>query len=155
MNGGKRACGLFVACLPFVASACGNLPSQSNPTCSWTSQPPGNADTICRESFHTLTQIARAEVRGDNKTVHALVSNRSVAARIIDFGKRERARGLKELHVVPSLTLGSLQTSNQTGVGFHLGGKRVHGNFEGSETVYVLIRRGKAVIVLDQPGQEW
>jgi hypothetical protein len=145
----------YFAFVPVLIAACGGYPSQSNPTCSWTSQPPGNADAICKETFRTLTKVAQAEAKGDFKTIHTLVSNPSVAARIIDFGNSERAQGLKELHVVPSLTLGSLQTSDRTGVGFHLGGRRVHGSFEGTETVYMQIRGGRAVIVLDQPNEEW
>jgi hypothetical protein len=155
VNGGTCARIFLVAWLAGLISACGAYPSQTNPTCSWTSQPPGNADAICKETFMTLTMVVKAEERGDSRAVRDLVTNPLVAARIIDFGSTQRAKGLRELHVVPSLTLGSLPGPNQTGVGFQLGGHGKNGNFEGSETVYVRIKAGRAVIVADQPNQEW
>jgi hypothetical protein len=138
-------------------SGCGlisGLPSQANPTCSWTSQVPKNEDAICRTVFRTMQAITRAEQRGDDRTIRRLVPNPVVAERIIDFGRQKRREGLHGIHASPSLTLGA-SVNATLGVGVQIVGQSGSGKFSVPETVYVRFRIGAAYVVNDQPEEEW
>jgi hypothetical protein len=131
-----------------------SYPSQTRPTCSWTSQPPSNADALCNAVFHTLRSLADAEERGDDATVRRLVTNPAVAHRIIAYGRTLRAAGVQNLHIVPSFTLGRVP-GGYLGAGFFILGKTRHGTSEGKENVYLHFRGETAIVVRDQPAQEW
>jgi hypothetical protein len=142
--------------LPLVTSACGlpGLPSQNDPTCSWTSAIPANHDRVCKTTFETLSALVRADVRGDWATIHRLVPTASVAHKIVVFGQQERAQRIIYLHVVPTLTLGAVR-GGLLGVGFNITGKTHEGNVQAPQSLYLRLRRGRALVVQDQPDQEW
>jgi hypothetical protein len=130
------------------------LPSQANPTCSWTSEPPKDEDAVCRTVFRTLQALTRAEEHGDDATIRRLVPAATVASRIIAFGSQNRRDGLKFLYSSPSLTLGA-SVNHTLGVVLHVVGESRAGKFSDPESVFVRLRGGTAYVVADQPEQEW
>ncbi len=143
--------------LALSLAGCGlfsGLPSQSNPTCSWTSEPPRNADAVCRTVFRTMQALTRAEAHGDDAAVRRLVPAPAVAGRIIAFGRDQRRHGLRFLRPSPSMTLGA--SANHTlGVGLRVVGQSGAGKISVPESVFVRLRGGTAYVVDDQPEQEW
>lgn len=142
-------------------SGCGiaGIPSQQRPACSWGTQIPSNADALCTVAFKTLSTLVRDEVRGNDRAIHLLVSNATVARRIIVFGRDQRANHIIFLHVVPSITLATTQ-QGLLGAGFFIVGKTHSGKISAPETVYmrvyhVGVAASRAVVVEDQPDQEW
>jgi hypothetical protein len=130
------------------------LPSQSNPTCSWTSQVPRDQVSVCRSVYRTLQALTRAELRGDDHAIRRLVTNPVVANRIIAFGRQQRAAGLHDIHPSPSLTLGA-SVDNTLGVGAQIVGHTSSGKFSVPETIYTRLKGGTAYVVNDQPEEEW
>jgi len=146
-----------VVALSLLSAGCGlinGIPSQTHPSCSWTTQVPSNADSVCNTVFATLRALTEAEFRGDQRTIHRLVPKAAVAARIVDFGRRKRREGLRSLRPTPSLTLGA-SAHGTLGVGAQVVGQTRGGSFRVPETVYVRVRDGTAYVVDDQPEQEW
>jgi hypothetical protein len=141
--GGMAGCGLF-----------GTLPSQNNPTCSWTSEPPKDSAAFCQTVFRTLQALTGAELHGDDRTIHRLVTKPAVAARIILFGRQKRHDGLRFLRPSPSVTLGA-SVNNTTGVHLEVVGQTGSGKVAAPETVYVRLHAGTAYVVDDQPEEEW
>ena len=130
-----------------------SLPSQHNPTCSWSSSPPANADALCTTSFDTLTKIVQAVQKGDNQAIKTIVTNPSVAARIMAYSRTQRVAHARRLHVVPSFTL---ETSGDLlGAGFYVLGKNDSGNVNSPETLYLKVKGRSATVVEDQPNQDW
>lgn len=130
------------------------LPSQQHPVCSWASQPPVDADRVCSQTFSTLTSLVAGERRGDNGTVYKLVSSPVIARRIINFGAEQRANRVTNLHVVPDLTL-AITPRGYVGAGFYILGKGRKGQVNAPQTIYLKLRHGRAVVVGDQPNQDW
>ena len=147
---------LSLAVLLLLVSGCfpARYPTQNKPVCSWSSQPPDNADALCSTVFRTLRTVVRAQVTGDDRTVRRLVTSRRVSGRIIAFGRILRANGARGVHIVPSITL-AVVSLGRIGAGFYVLGKDRHGRIKKPETVYLRVREGRAVIVGDQPRQEW
>lgn len=131
-----------------------SLPTQRQPICSWGSQPPGNAATLCREVFSTLRALAQADFTGNTATVRRLVPNRAVARRIIRYGIMQRRNGVRVLHVVPSIALDNVRPGH-VGAGFYLLSESRVGRGSTAETVYLRVRHGHALVVADQPAQDW
>jgi len=146
----------MLAVLPIGMAACtiAGLPSQQHPSCSWSTQPPSNAGALCTIAFNTLTQIVQATEHGDNAAIRRVVTNPTVARRIIAFGTSQRASHAHELHVVPSFTL-EITSQGYLGAGFYLLGKNDGGNVNSQNTVYMRVKRGRATVVEDPPGQDW
>jgi hypothetical protein len=131
-----------------------HLPSQGNPTCSWGSEVPANAQKLCGITFTTLSLVARAELRGDTRTIRRVVTNRDVAGRILAHTSDLHRVGVRTLHVVPSLTL-STTAQGYVGAGFYLLGTSKQGRIKSPQTVYLRVARGSATIVGDQSDQQW
>lgn len=131
-----------------------SLPTQRKPICSWGSQPPGNAAALCREVFSTLSGLAQADFTGNTGTVRRLVPNRAVARRIIQYGVMQRRNGVRVLHVVPSIALDNVRPG-RVGAGFYLLSESRAGRGSTAETLYLRVRHGHALVVADQPGQDW
>lgn len=144
-----------LAILPFFLCGClaGSIPSQSKPSCSWSSTPPSNAGSLCQRVFRTLADVVRAERRGDNATIRRIAAP-PIAGRIIAHGRGLRRQGILDLHVVPSITLETLD-SGEIGAGFYLQGKTRAGKVHQPETVYLDVGSRRARILHDQPLQEW
>lgn len=145
------------ACLLTVGlSGCLGLsvPTQRHPICSWGSQPPANAGAVCSEAFATLSAVTRADFKGNARSVRRLVPNRTVARRIIKFGIAQRQGGVRVLHVVPSIALDVVRPG-YIGAGFYLLSESRAGKGSLQETVYLRVRHGRALVVADQPGQDW
>lgn len=143
--------------LALTLGGCGlvsGLPSQSNPTCSWTSQPPANADAVCRTVFRTMQALTKAEQHGDDAVIRRLVPEPVVAGRIIAFGRAQRRHGLRFLRPSPSMTLGA-SSKHTLGVGVEVVGQSAAGKIAVPESVFVRLRGGTAYVVGDQPEQEW
>lgn len=147
---------LLAPLLIFGLSGClgVSLPTQKQPVCSWSSRPPSSANVLCRLTFTTLQSVAAAELKGNDCGIHHLVSNKSVATRIIQYGRSERQNGLQWLHVVPSITLDDVRPG-YVGAGFYILGKSRLGRISAPETLYLRVHDGKAVVIADQPAQEW
>lgn len=146
-----------VGAITLLCAGCGllgGLPSQSHPSCSWTTQPPNNPDSVCATVFSTLRMLALADLNGDDATIHRLVTSPAVARRIIAFGRDERRLGLHSLHVTPSLTLGA-SVNRTLGVGLQLVGQTRGGSLRAPQTIYVRLHGDSATVVDDQPEQEW
>ena len=47
------------------------MPTQNDPTCSWTSAPPANHDALCRIVYRTLNGIARAELHDNPRAIRS------------------------------------------------------------------------------------
>jgi hypothetical protein len=143
-----------VIALLLLATAClGQVPTGTDPSCSWTSDVPGNADSTCRQVYATLQSIARAEQRGDTATIHRLVPVHAVAARIITYGARLRARSVRDLHVRASLTLDALEKPF-VGASFDLLGKTRDGRLTAQEVVSLRLQHGQAFVVRDVPFED-
>lgn len=150
-----RRAALLIALLSLAAGCIvPGVPTQQQPSCSWSSQPPDNADQLCRQIFRTLSLVARAEVRHDDSTVRRLVTQPAAAARIIAYGAQLSRQKVRSFHVVPSMTL--LDTGGgRVGAAFFLQGQTSQGRLRAQETVYLRQRHGTQVIIADQPGHEW
>ncbi len=133
--------------------ALASLPSQENPTCSWSSSPPANADALCATAFDTLTKVVHAVQKGDKATIRTIVTNPTVAARILTYSRSQRALHARSLHVVPSFTLDI--AGGLLGAGFYVLGKNDSGNVNSPETLYLRVHGQMARIVEDQPNQDW
>lgn len=131
-----------------------SLPTQQQPICSWNNLPPKNAGALCAETFKTLRALAGTEMKGDDRVVHRLVHNQTVAQRIIKYGRDERSNGLKWIHVVPSIEIDNVRPG-YVGAGFYLVGIDGSGKINDPETLYLHVRHGSTVVVGDQPGQNW
>jgi hypothetical protein len=146
---------LALALLPLLTGCFSeDLPTQSNPTCSWSSSPPANSDALCRSAFTTIRGLAEASKRGDNAAIHRLVADQQAAGRIIRYSRQIRQDKVLWLHAVPSFTL--RQTPDgYLGAGFYLLGKTERDRIKAPQTLVLRVRAGKAVVVADQGGQEW
>jgi hypothetical protein len=101
-----------------------------------------------------LQAIARAEQSGDDSAIRSLVRSRSVADKIIAYGRQVRARAVRSLHIAPSLTIGPMTHSTDEVV-FSLVGRTNGGRITAPQQVYVLVGRGTPIVVGDQPGEAW
>jgi len=153
-TGARAAAGL--ALIPLLLGGCAlvQYPSQARPICSWASTPPRGAGALCTTTFRTLKTLASSEARGDNASIRRLVADSKVARRIIAYGATARGERAYNLHIVPSLTLDT-SLPGLVGAAFDLAAQGRLGQIHVSETVYLRIRRGTAVVVHDQPGEEW
>jgi hypothetical protein len=131
-----------------------SLATQHHPICSWSSQPPANAGTLCKETFRTLRALARADFKGNTAAIRQLVPNRTVAHRVIQYGVMQRRQNVRVLHVVPSIALDSVRPG-YVGAGFYLLSESSSGRGSNPETLYLRVRHGRALVVADQPGQDW
>lgn len=131
-----------------------SLPTQRHPICSWGSRPPANASAVCSEAFATLSAVTQADLNGNTRKIRELVPNRAVARRIIQFGAAQRRAGAHVLHVVPSIALDDVRPG-YFGAGFYLLSESRAGKGSLQETVYLRVRHGRALVVADQPGQDW
>jgi hypothetical protein len=152
----SRRLGLGLALAPALLCGClpNSIPSQSHPSCSWTSEPPANADSVCLSTFHTLRAVLNAAIRGDETTLSHLVPAPTVRRRIAVFGATVRHKGNISVHITPSFTLATVRNHN-LGAEFNIVGKTHHGDVKAPQTVYLASRGGSNVIVQDQPMQEW
>lgn len=131
-----------------------SIPTQRDPSCSWDSTVPANAASICTAVYDTLNSVARAEERGNTSLTAHLVSNVSTRSRILAHGRSLRAQKVQGLHVVPSITLDQI-SPHVVGAGFYLNGNVAGGRVNAPLTVELRVHAGQAVIINDQPGQEW
>jgi hypothetical protein len=129
-----------------------SLPSTQTPSCSWDSRVPANSASICSAVYRTLNTVAHAQQMGDNRTVARLATKPSVRKRLIAYGRTIRAQGAQNLHVVPSLTLTRIRR-HLFGAGFYLNVRG--GRTNAPETMELRVEGPHAVIINDQPGQEW
>lgn len=129
-----------------------SLPSAATPSCSWDSRVPANSAAICTAVFRTLNTVAAAVQSGDNATIARLVRKDSVRKRLVSYGRTLRLQHVKGLHVVPSLTLDAIRP-HLVGAGFYLSVRGGHAN--APQTVELHVAGSRAVIINDQPGQEW
>lgn len=130
------------------------VPSQSDPSCSWTSQLPSNADAVCVSTFHTLRAVLNAAIRGDETTLRRFVPDAVIRHRIVAFGASVRHRGDISVHITPSFTL-SRMPRGILGAEFNIVGHTHHGDVKAPQTVYLARRGGSTIIIQDQPMQEW
>lgn len=144
----------FAVGMTVLLTGCLNvsLPSTGKPSCSWDSYVPPNAATICSEVYQTLNAVAHAEQTRDDRTINRLVTRASVRKRLIDYGRAIRSQNARGLHVVPSLTL-TLIHPNVFGAGFFLNVRG--GRTNAPETMELRVIGSQALIINDQPGQEW
>ncbi len=130
------------------------LPTRQNPSCSWDSTVPSNASAICSAVYSTLNTVAHAEETGNRATMNRLIVNVAVRRRIMAHGRALRAQHVQNLHVVPSFTLAQIHAKT-FGAGFYLNGDIRGGRVNAPLTVELRVEGKRAVIVNDQPGQEW
>lgn len=131
-----------------------SVPSQAHPDCSWSTSPPGNQKSLCAQTFRTLRALAQAAASGNDSTVRRLVPNASVARRIIAYGRDQRRQGLQWMHIDPSIAMGTV-SGGRVGAGFYIIGRSGAGKISAPETLYLRVRDGRAIVVGDQPAQEW
>lgn len=131
-----------------------SVPTQSNPSCSWDSSVPAHASSICTSVFHTLSSIAAALQTGNDAAIRRLVSSGSVRHKLVNYGRGLRAQGVRNLHVVPSITLDQLKRGS-IGAGFYVNGNITGGRVNAPQTVELRLVHGRASVINDQPGQEW
>jgi hypothetical protein len=146
---------VVLALIIVLAGGCGSdLPTASNPSCSWASDPPSNAASVCTKTFATLSAVTAATVRADTGTVRRLVPNQAVAGRIIAYGRKLRSEGnATSVHPVPSLVLNV--TSLGIGALVYLSGLAGSTKVKDEETVYLDTTHSQAVITGDTQGQDW
>jgi hypothetical protein len=139
-----------------LVSACSGttLPTRQNPSCSWDSAVPGNAATVCSAVYRTLSSVARAEETGNRAVMNRLIVNAGVRHRIMAHGRALRAQRVRNLHVVPSITLDHIHRKT-FGAGFYLNGNIQGGRVNAPQTIELRVEGKRAVIINDQPGQEW
>ena len=130
-----------------------SYPSQAQPVCSWANEPPPKAGTVCREIFATLRAIAAAERRGDDATIHRLVSNPAVAERIIRHGRSIRRERVRGYHAVASFTL--QRFPGYIGAGFYLVGQTKKSRISDQVSLFLKVQGGTAVVIRDVPAQDW
>ena len=132
-----------------------DMPSANNPVCSWEKSVPDNGDAICRETFHTVNALVRAQVHDDTATIHRLVVTPRVGSRIINHGRSIRAQHISRYHVLPSIIL-DLPVKGVVGASVELRGKKLSGStYSNTETVYMHIRNGTAYVFDDQALENW
>lgn len=148
------ACFVLVCLLLLGGCGFAGVPTQSHPACSWTTQPPSNEKTVCQATFSTLSTVVKALSRGDNSTIHRLAPNRVIAARIIAYGNDQRRKGLRFMHVSPSITLQQKSPGN-VGAAFYVTGRTRGGKIASLEEVFLQLHGRSGIIVADQPSQEW
>jgi hypothetical protein len=129
-------------------------PNVAKPTCGWSSPIPANGDKICAVAYRTLATLTTAEVRGDNRQIRRLVANPAVARRIIRYGQQVRAQRVQSFHPVPNPLL-ALESHSKIDVAVSLVGKTRQYELTEVEAITVQIRHGRAIIIADQPGEEW
>lgn len=139
-----------------LLSACAgtSLPTRQNPSCSWDSTVPGNASSVCSAVYRTLSLVARAEETGNRGVMKRLIANAAVRHRIMAHGRVLRAQHVRNLHVVPSITLDHIHPMT-FGAGFYLNGSIRGGRVNAPQTIELRVQGNRAVIINDQPGQEW
>jgi hypothetical protein len=152
----SRRLGLCLVLAPTLLGGClsNSIPSQSHPSCSWTSQPPANADSVCLSTFHALRAVLNAAIHGDDATLRRLVPDSNIRHRIAVFGDMVRHKGNISVHITPSFTLTTIRNGD-LGAEFNIVGTTHHGDVKAPQTVYLASRGGRHVIVQDQPLQEW
>lgn len=131
-----------------------SVPTQNNPSCSWTSQLPTNADAVCVSTFHTLRTVLDAAIRGDERTLRHLIPDGVIRRRIAVFGASVRHKGNISVHITPSFTLSTIG-GGRLGAEFNIVGHTHHGDVKAPQTVYLGSRGGTTIIIEDQPMQEW
>jgi hypothetical protein len=131
-----------------------SVPTSEHPVCSWDSAVPANSEPVCSAVFHTINAVARAEQMGNDAAIKRLVAGASARRRIISYGRTLRAQGVRDLHVVPSITLDRLHP-HTFGAGFYLKGAVRGGRINAPLTLELRMRGSGAVVIADQPGQEW
>lgn len=135
-----------------MLAACGpTLPSAANPTCSWNSTPPANAESLCRVSFSTVSAVTSAVAAHDAHRLRALVHNRAVVNRLLFYSTWIREHGAQGLHVVPTLTLDS-SFGDRLGVYFFLRGLVHGGKLQDDAVLFLRVSGSHAIVVGDQPG---
>lgn len=149
----RLAIGFFLASLLLTGCLPG-VPSASHPSCSWTTQPPSNADAICVSTYDTLQRLLEAAIRGDRATLLRLVPDPIIRHRIAVWGAMVRRKGNISVHVTPSFTLATIRNGS-LGAEFNIVGHTHHGDVKAPQTVYLALRAGRRVVVQDQPMQEW
>ncbi len=149
-SGGRRL--LAVILLPLLLLGCSaNLKHAS---CGWANEIPANGTQVCNAAYETLRAIARAEARDEPKTIRRLVSAARVAQRIIRFGRSLRAQGLQYLRTTPLLVL-TARPHNRAIVSAYIVGRTSSGKINSQEVVIVHVHDGRAIVVGDQPNQDW
>ena len=129
------------------------VPTQSDPSCSWTTTPPGNASTMCDRVFPVLNAVTHAIQTGNDAVIRHYAAP-AVANRIIAYGRQLRPLGVSGLHVVPSFTM-SVEGKGEVGAGFYVLGKSQQAPIKDQESVYLRMTPRSARIVHDQPQQNW
>lgn len=152
----RKRLSLALLLLPLLLGGClaNSIPTQSRPSCSWTSALPADADAVCVSTFHSLRIVLAAAIRGDGRTLRRLVPDGTVRRRIAAFGAAVRRKGNISVHITPSFTLARVR-SGLLGAEFNIVGHTHHGDVKAPQTVYLDSRSGTPVIVQDQPMQEW
>jgi hypothetical protein len=152
----SRRSGLGLILAPVLLGGCLSIsiPSAAHPSCSWSSQPPSNSDSVCLSTFRTLRTILNAAIDGNETTLRRLVPDPTIRGRIAVFGATVRHKGNISVHITPSFTLGR-QQNGALGAEFNIVGKTHHGDVKAPQTVYLESRGGRTVVVQDQPMQEW
>lgn len=150
----RRAGWGVLALIALSGCSAASLATQSKPICSWTVSPPPDATHRCSVVFTTLRTLARADVSGDNATVRRIVVTPVVARQIIAYGRRMRALGASNVHVVPSLTL-DITADGLVGARTSLVGSIRGGRLREPFTLYLRLRGDSARVVAHDPGYAW
>ena len=129
------------------------VPTESHPTCSWTTEPPKDADQVCTRVFAVLTTVTRAISQGDERTIRRHAAP-DVAAHIILYARQLRPLHPTGLHVVPSFTM-SVDKPALYGAGFYVLGKTRQAPIKDQESVYVRVTSKSVHIAHDQTQQYW
>ncbi len=137
-----------------LLSACSLLPATATgPTCGWTTTIPSNGQAMCQESYRIFVQLARAELDNDRKAIRSLVQNRSVALRILRYGRYLRSENLRYLHPATTFLMTS-QGRNQALASGDLKGQTTKGHLDLEEVLRIRFGRHPEVTG-DQRYQEW
>lgn len=145
------ATALVLALAGMLTACTANL---TRPNCGWGSTIPRHATRICSATYMTLTGLAAAEARGNNRTIHALVANPRVAGRIIRYGRQVRRQGITIFRVTPSLVMNEL-SRHRVSVSDYLIGRTKHGSITAFELLTVRIHHSKAIVIGDVPNEAW
>lgn len=147
----------LLACLLVLAlggCSLAALPSQSNPTCSWESRVPDNADAVCTRTVSALQKMTAAVARGDARTIRRLVVDPVTAGKMILYSQRIRAAGARGLHVVPSIALDQ-EAHGRIGAGFYVLGTTRRRRIKSQETLYFNWVRGRYVVTASDLEKDW
>jgi hypothetical protein len=131
-----------------------SLPSQQNPTCSWESDLPSNADAVCTRTVHVLQSLATAVAHGDIATIRRYVVDRSTVARMTVYSQTVRAEHAYGIHVVPSIGL-DREANGRIGAGFYVLGKTATQKLNSQETLYFNWVDGRWVVVNSDLDKNW